>query len=402
MKIFAQSGHGEGQKIVQALNNNYIDGVIYSPKDISPSKLEEKLDELTRDYSDKEFLFDPQYYVSLMGSNPLLNIGKLEEYSEYYFSFESRVRLERETNLRKIIEKAILFQKNLLVSSIISPNILISRSFDSIEGAISKNFIRLANEINVEIESQKKVYSTLAISAEALMNTNELQEFLNSITIYDNHPPYGFYILIATRSLAIAQSEIFNADVIAGWMLLNYTLALNGFKVINGYSDLLSPLLVAVGGEGISTGWNSNLRNFCLERFAPEKREGGSPPIIRYLSSAILNRIRFDELRALKNNFNQILNNLPTDSLFIEKESDRTDEIMQTWDALATISKEVSQGSAKKNLDILEKKIQDATELYSRITAFYQLDKKSLGYHLEPIYYGIKKFKRLAEIEIFS
>lgn len=398
MKIFAQNGYGEGQKIIQAIGNNFVDGVIYSPKDITPKKLQEKLNELTGAYKKKEFLFDPQYYVSLMGSNPLLNIGKLEEYSEYYFSFESKGRLEREANIRKVIEKTIGFQKNIPISSIISPNILISRSFDSIEGAISKNFIRLAKEINIELKSQKKVYCTLAVSAEALMNTNELQEFLSAITIYDNQPPDGFYILISTRSLAIAHSEIYNADVVAGWMLLNYTLALNGFTVINGYSDLLSPLLVAVGGEGISTGWNSNLRNFSLERFAPEKRDGGSPPIIRYLSSSLLNRIRFDELDALKINFNQILNNLPTDSLFIKENLDRTDEIMQTWETLSAISKEVSRGSVSQNLNTFLNKINEAIGLYSKITAFYPLDKKSIGYHLEPIIFGIEKFKRIAEI----
>jgi len=181
-------------------------------------------------------------------------------------------------------------------------------------------------------------------------------------------------------------------------MLLNYTLSLNGFKVINGYSDLISPLLVAVGAEGISTGWNSNLRNFSLERFAPEKRDGGSQPIIRYLSSSLYNRIRFDELNALKNQFSQVLNRLSTDSLFEKEDFDRTDEILQNWQALGVLSKEVLKGNINENLNTLTKKIYNANELYSKVLPFYQLDKKSTGFHLESILFGIEKFKRLSEI----
>jgi len=398
MKMFAQNGYGEAQKVNQGMEKDFIDGVIYSPKDISPNKLFEKLNEQYNSFKKKELLFDPQFYVSMMSSNPLLNIGKLEEYLGTYFSFESKGRLERESNVKSIIQKTIEFENSVPVTSIISPNIFISRSFDSIEGAISKNFIRNAKEINDQFNSKKKVYATLAISAEALMNTNELQEFLSAITIYDSPPPDGFYLLISARSLSIAHAEIFNADVIAGWMLLNYTLALNGFSVINGYSDLLSPLLVAVGAEGISTGWNSNLRNFSLERFAPEKREGGSQPIIRYLSSSLLNRIRFDELAALKTSFNQVTNDLSTDSLFDNADIDRTIEILQNWQTLNVISKEFTKGTVDQNLDLFFGKILKATELYAKISTFYPLDKKSLGYHLEPIRFAIDKFKRIAEI----
>ena len=397
MKIFAQNGYGEGQKIIQGMEEDYIDGVIYSPKDLSPQKLQEKLNELTIRYGQKEFLFDPQYYVSLMGSNPSLNIGKLEDYSDHYFSFQTKGKLERESNVRSVVERTIGFQQDIKVSSIISPNILISRSFDSAEGVISKHFIRLAKEVSQELQSPKKVFSTLAISAEALMNTMELQEFLSAITIFDI-PPDGFYILISSRSLAIANSEIFNADVIAGWMLLNYTLSLNGFRVINGYSDLISPLLVAVGGDGISTGWYSNLRNFSLERFAPERKEGGSLPIIRYLSSSLFNRIRFDELSALKERFDTVLNNLDSDSYYDEEEIDRTNEILQTWDALSYMSTEVSKSTVKRNIEIIKKKVNEAINLYSNILQFYQLDKKSTGIHLEPILDGLEKFKRIAEI----
>jgi len=397
MKIFAQYGYGEGQKINQGLADDLIDGVIYSPKDVTPQKLEEKLEELSSSYPEAELLFDPQFYVSLMGKNPNLNVGKLEGYTDDYFSLVSRNKLESEKNVTSIIKKVIGFQNKFPLSSKVSPNILISRTFDSIEGVISKQFVRLAREAYEEAGSKGKLICTLAISAEALSNLTELQEFLSSITIIEN-PPDGFYLLVAARGLAIANSELFNSDVIAGWMLLNYSLNLNGFRVINGYSDLLSPFLVAAGGEGLSTGWYSNLRNFSLERFAPIKQVGGSLPIIRYLSTSLLNRIRFDELNALKDRFKQILNNLDTDRFYTEEEIDRKNEVLQNWDALYNISLEVSKGSIKTRIERCKEKVNTATELYSKITPFFPLDRKSSGNHLEAIQLGLEKFSRLAEI----
>jgi len=397
MKIFAQCGYGEGQKINKGLAEELIDGVIYSPKDITSQKLREKLTELSETYPEAELLFDPQYYVSMMGKNPNLNVGKLESYTDDFFSLVSRNKLESEKNVTSDIKKVIEFQNTLPLSSKISPNILISKTFDSIEGVISKHFIRLAKEAADEVGNKGKLICTLAISTEAISNLAELQEFLSSITIIDN-PPDGFYLLIGARSLAIANSELFNADVIAGWMLLNYSLNVNGFRVINGYSDLLSPFLTAAGGEGISTGWFSNLRNFSLERFAPLKQDGGSLPIIRYLSTSLLNRIRFDELNALKDRFKQILNNLGTDQFYAEEEIDRTNEILQNWDALYNISLAVSKGSTKSRIELCNNLVDNAIELYSQISPFFPLDPKSSGNHLEAIQLGLEKFSKLAEI----
>jgi hypothetical protein len=78
----------------------------------------------------------------------------------------------------------------------------------------------------------------------------------------------------------------------AAWMLINHTLALNGFNTINGYSDVLTPFLGAAGGEAGATGWWSNLRVFSLDRFSPPIG-GGRQPIERYLSCALLSPLTY-------------------------------------------------------------------------------------------------------------
>ena len=54
--------------------------------------------------------------------------------------------------------------------------------------------------------------------------------------------------------------------------------------MINGYSAIISPFLVAVGGDVACTGWWSNLRTFSIDRFAPEGI-GGRQPVQRWQSA---------------------------------------------------------------------------------------------------------------------
>ena len=76
----------------------------------------------------------------------------------------------------------------------------------------------------------------------------------------------------------------------------------DGFKVINGYSDILTPFLGVAGGTAGAFGWWSNLKAFSLDRFNPSAG-GGRLPIQRYLSLALLNRITFFEFNQLKTMF---------------------------------------------------------------------------------------------------
>lgn len=393
MKLYAQHGYGEGEKIDKGLQNGIISGAIYGAKDIAPDRLNNRLNEIAMISPSSGRLFDPQYYVSLIGSYPNIRLGKLEEYP--YFSIMRRSQLESNEVIEDEIHKVIEFQIGLPITAVISPSILISRSFDSVEAVIAKNFIRHAKKIYKRFSDKRPLYATLAISREALINFTELEAFLNDITLLDS-PPNGFYLLVGARSIE-ARTDLYNADVIAAWMLLNHSLKINGYQIINGYSDLISPFLGAVGGDIGCTGWWSNLRIFSIDRFAPETA-GGRQPVQRYLSTKLLNRITFYELDALRRIFPDVVNGLLMDKEY-EGEPDRSAEIYQSWEALTNLLDALTEnGNSSKNLKKCADAINMAEDLYTSIKARYRLDPKSDDSHLEPLQEGINLFKRRAEI----
>jgi len=134
------------------------------------------------------------------------------------------------------------------------------------------NFIRATGVQGKKIAPEKRIYATLAVSGEVLINAEELLRFLNQLIALEI-PLDGFYVLVAAGN-AEARTDLFNAEVTAGWMFLNHVLSVKGFLVINGFSDLLTPFLGAAGAEAGATGWWSNLRTFSLERFSPATSGG--------------------------------------------------------------------------------------------------------------------------------
>src|SRR5439155_7506456 len=121
----------------------------------------------------------------------------------------------------------------------------------------------------------------------ALLSPSDFKSFINDLTGLEN-PPDGFYLLVGGGPINersdVAQSELMDANVIAGWMMLNHALSQNGQRVVNGFADLLSPFLAAAGSHACATGWWSTLRTFTMGRYVKAARAGGQPPIIRYVS----------------------------------------------------------------------------------------------------------------------
>lgn len=394
MKLYAQHGFGDGDKTGTGLAENLIQGVVFGAKDVNPEKLQEKLNQVNELAPDAARLLDPQIYVSLLGGGTNLRLGNLVEYP--YFRPYRRSQLELNERVNEVLANTIDFQAGLPLTGLIAPNILISRSFDSAEAVIAKNFIR-ATSANKKSGDQRPVYATLAVSREALLEKSQLQEFLADITLLDN-PPDGFYLLVGASS-SEARTEIFHADVIAGWLLFTYSLKVNGFKVINGYSDRLSPFLGAVGGDAGCSGWFNTLRTFSLDRFGPAVG-GGRLPVQRYLSNRLLNRITYIELNSLQPFLPELLNGLPHDSDFIDvEEPQRNREVFQSWEALKAQADRTTGGDLIANLANCDAAIAHAQDAYARISAArFPLDTKSGNDHLEDLSEGIKLFRELAEL----
>ncbi|HWD92523.1 MAG TPA: hypothetical protein VG938_09250 [Verrucomicrobiae bacterium] len=355
---------------------------------------------LANEYPHAERLIDPQYYSIFLNGTEEARLGYLLEDYAAYFKPRRRGQLERESQIQQDLPAALEFQAGLPVTGIIAPNILIPNSLNSIEAVIAKHFIRLAAGQYAKLNDKRPMYATLAISRNALGDKQELVEFLNEITLLDE-PPRGFYLLISARNTE-ARSDIYNTDVIAAWMFINHTLKVNGFDVINGYSDILTPFLGAAGGTAGALGWWSNLRAFSLDRFAPAPG-GGRLPIQRYLSVALLNRLAFYEFDQLRKLTPVVVNKLPSDALYDEtngSEPQRNLEVIQSWDAVKKLNSVLTVGGQKQSLRNCAAAVSAAGATYEMIQGLgIRLDSKSNAEHLQPLAEGLRLFAKLAELD---
>ena len=383
MKLFAQIGHGLGEKVFQGLSEKIIDGAIFSPKDLQWSTMQDRISELRLQYPEAERLVDPQFYLSLYANLPQINLGKADEWSSFKVYRKSDLELTEtvDTVLKEYFDEI----NKMNVTGVIAPGIYISQSFDSREAVIAKNFIRRARKI---YSGRLPLYASLIVCREALQDQREFEDFLNDITLLSD-PPDGFYLIIGSRSTE-TRSDIYHADVIANWMMLNRSLAVNGFNVINGYSDILTPFLGVAGGYAGATGWWSNLRTFSMDRFFPSG--GGRLPIIRYLSKVLLNRITASEKDAVQAFIPEVVNSLPHDKDY-NPEPNRNAEVLQSWEALKSLIDEAGSFEACCEM------VQSSRNAYAAWAEIgLPLDSKSDDSHIEPMSEGLRLYKERSQL----
>ena len=397
MKLYAQQGYGTGDRIARGLECGWIDGAILSPKDSSLARIQGLLRTMEESYPSADRLFDPQFYASVIPVEDA-KWGKLSGEDFPYLQARRRSQLESEAAIREDLLATLQFQKELPLTAAIGPNITIRQSLNSIEAVVAKNFIRETRSVWNELGGEVPVYATLAIDAIALQDRHELQNFLTDITLLED-PPDGFYLLI-NHPTAEIPSELIDHRTLAGWMMLNHSLSINGFEVINGYSDILSPLLAAAGATAGATGWWSNLKVFSLDRFQISTG-GGRRPVARYLSKNLLNSIRFDELDRLRNSFPELLNGLDSDDFYLADNGSQPDsqveEVLQSWETIGSYWQDGAPSLADCQSNIVS-----AENFYRRLKASpgVSLPARSNDNHLESIEDGINLFAELAELEL--
>ena len=392
MKLYAQIGHQLGDKVTRGLGEGLIDGAVFSPKDLQPSTIAARISDTREGSPDADVLLDPQFYVSLFADSPAAHVGNLAEWDFFRAYRKSELEIARtvDSALREYFEEV----SALDVTAVIAPNIYVSQSLDSREAVIAKNFIRQARSAYEKIGDNRPLFATLAICREALQDRHEFEEFLNDITILDE-PPDGFYVIIGGRATE-ARSDFFHTDVLSNWMLLNLSLQVNGFQVINGYADILAPFLGMAGAHAGATGWWSNLRMFSMDRFFPAG--GGRQPVYRYLSKALLNRITFAEKEAIAPFVPAVVNGLPHDADY-SPEPDRAAEALQSWEALKSLCDAMVAGDLREDLTKCRDSVARAEQAYADIAAEgIPLDAKSRDEHLLALREALRQFEERAQL----
>jgi hypothetical protein len=187
--------------------------------------------------------------------------------------------------------------------------------------------------------------------------------------------------------------------VIGGWMLLNYVLSQNGFKVINGCADLLAPFLGAVGGTAGATGWWSNLRLFTIGRYIKPDGQGGKTPMVRYVSKRLLNRVKSNDLTTYSSILPDVLNGLDHDQDYTEAIPDRTAEALQTWEAISSLNADLTGGELEGNLARLAGQVENAKSAYATLQSRGISEGiEAVTEYLQQLSGAIEVFKRLAEL----
>jgi hypothetical protein len=365
MKVYAQHGHQPADKIVAGLEEKILDGVIFSPRYADRQKMEERIAAVRAVATDADVLIDPEFYATRQIGTPNCQLGYLEEWD--YFQVQRRRDLVRSDVVTGILRDAADELHQLDVSAHIAPNLYISQSFDSMEAGIALNFIA---ESKSAFGDSTPVYASLAVDRRALLCTTDFKAFLNDLTALEN-PPDGYYVLIGggliNERSDLAHSDVVDANIIGGWMLLNFILSRNGFRVLNGCADILAPFLGAAGGHAAATGWWSNLRVFSMGRYVKPEKAGGALPIPRYLSKLLLNRVKPDELLAYSRVVPGVLNRLAHDSDYTSGAANRKIEALQTWEALQSLNSEIISANLDQALKNLLDRIVRAKGAYARL-----------------------------------
>lgn len=400
MKLYAQHGHASADKMKIAIQKGMIDGAILSSRYLKPDSTKDLINKLLTINPDIDILVDPEFYATRYLGTPNSQLRYLQEWP--HFVQRRRNELLVGTNaIDTTLERAYKTQMGLGCTALISPNIYVSRSFDSIEAAIAISFFSRAKTIATEMGIAMPVYATVAVGRDALIDQREYVTFLNAITSVEPAPD-GVYVLVGAGSTdersGTVRSEIMIPEVIAGWMLMNYSLALNGLRVVNGYSDILTPMLGIAGGYAGATGWWSNLQVFSMGRYV-KGGGGGRLPLIRYLSTTLLNRITISERQAFAEVVPDVVNVLGTDALYEGKEPGRTQEALQAWDAIASLNKDIIRDDMNEGLKRMQGRIVHAEICYDTLQSYGFTD----GYEVNTDYLtnlsqSLIVFKELAEI----
>lgn len=408
MKLYAQYGSKPGNKIVEGLQQGLLDGVIVGAKDESASYQRDFMKRISTEFPDRQLLFDPQLYACFIATKDRARLGALWgddshgfEGGNGYFRPLRRRDLERESDAERELERCLVHQAKMPVQALIAPNIVIRRSLDSMEAAISKSFIRLAADRRDVVAPGMPVLATLAISVTALADRSEFLAFLDDVTMLDN-PPDGFYLLVE-HSEGAAPFTLTEPDMLARWMLLNRVLKVNGFEVVNGYSDILSPYLGAAGADAGASGWYGTLKAFSMERFEPLDKRGGRASA-RYTSMKLHKSIKWRELQTVSSICNGVWNELPTDRFFRnlgeDSEPSLEQQALQNWEAVRTMmSRLVSEEDVETSLGACRLALDDAAEAYALINERgMTLREKSNEEHISAIRDELDSFEKLAEL----
>ena len=181
MKLYAQHGHAPSDKIHRAVEDRFIDGVILSPRYLTPDSASQLVEELRNLDPEVAVLIDPEYYATRYVETPNAQLRYLEEWSHFVPRRRNDL-LVGTSGVDASLRAAYEAQMKIDCTRLIAPSIYVSNSFDSIEAAIAISFVSRARPVANDMGIDRPVYATVAVGRNAIVDRQNYLTFLNTIT----------------------------------------------------------------------------------------------------------------------------------------------------------------------------------------------------------------------------
>ena len=149
--------------------------------------------------------------------------------------------------IHRFVNDTLQWQSQLNVSAIVSPTVTIS-TFGSQWEQISW---MLAQQTIAAHDGSKPLLISLVVEENALRQRKAVDAWLNNLTKLDVE---GFYLVVLRGSDIYRQH--FDPESLSSLLRICHSLShVNEYRVVVGYTDMLTLLLHAVGVEATGAGW---------------------------------------------------------------------------------------------------------------------------------------------------
>jgi len=271
--LLVQDGHQAHTGAREALDEEFVDGIIWSPADHRP-------DHLLSCSSDEPFEdavqgLDPQLYVARL-SDP--NPKKLQDYE--LFSVPMRPRDLAARVLPGLVAGIMDYQAAIPdLTHLIAPTLAVPSMADR-RAQSAADLADATMAWKEGVEDDRPLLLSLALERSFLDDGDSVDGLLDEVTATD---PDGFYLLF---ELPPDLDRERSATIRSRALYMVSALAENEFEVWVGYAGMGAQCFRAAGAEAVASGWFQKQQHWSPGHWTGEG--GGRQPKLRaYLASTI-------------------------------------------------------------------------------------------------------------------
>lgn len=391
-KLLAQHGAAKGQKIENAIDNGYLYGALFSPREESFLSIQNYSINNTLLTFENTFL-DPQLYYSTFE-------GEIFKHLEDDICYPSKIT--RKDWRRKSPELMNYIDKHAENSASIS-NALITPGFFIQSLDWHFDYSLDIYEHCQQTYNFEKYYLSLLISNSFFHSKSDVDEMLEDIR-ENIENKNGIYFTLCHEPSDEKDYEFIDPQNLANILYFVYSLKSYGFDVMVGYTFLNSILFAMLDCEYVASGWFNNIRKFSKDRFEEinnmgrRKKKYTSLPLLTYITFENLNHID-EETGILEELLSQC--NIDEDMVYDQDSISYVDLEQQYWEALSLFIEELNTcDTVNQKVNYVLSEISNAKMLYNRILASLVHEPviykhvKVHAKHLDAWFLAIETFKK--------